>query len=71
MYLNQVFKSLSFIAKHRYLSKKLRDNDSSVMRSCNHCFNHFVKCRVNTDFDHYVKCVHLDRKYNLIISEIE
>ncbi len=38
---------------------------------CNHCFNHFVKCHVDTDFDHCVECMHLDRKCDLIISETE
>ncbi len=71
MYLNQVFKPSSSVTKRRCLSKKLRHNDSSVMRFCNHCFNYFVKCRVDIDFDHCVECVHLDRKCNLIISEIE
>ncbi len=41
------------------------------MRLCNHCFNHSVKCRVDTDFDRCVECVRLDRKCDLIISEIE
>ncbi len=71
MYLNQVFKLSSSVTKRRRLLKKLRFNDSSVMRSCNHCFNRFVKCRVDTDFDRCVECVHLDRKCNLIVSEIE
>ncbi len=71
MYLNQVFKLSSSVAKRRRLSKKLRFNDSSVMRLCNHCFNHFVKCRVSTDFNRCVKCMHLDRKCDLIISETE
>jgi len=71
IYLNQVFKSSSFIAKRHCLLKKLRDNDSLVMRSCNHCFHHFMKCRVETDFNHYVECMHLDRKCNLIISKTE
>ncbi len=71
MYLNQVFKSSSSVAKHHRLSKKLRHNDSSVMRFCNHCFNHFVKCCVDTDFDCCVECVHLGRKCNLIVSETE
>ncbi len=69
MHLNQVFKLSSSVAKRRRLSKKLRSNDSSVMRFCNHCFNHFVKCRVDTDFDHCVECVHLGRKCDLIVSE--
>ncbi len=71
MYLNQIFKSSSSVAKRRRLSKKLRFNDSSVMRSCNHYFNHFVKCRVDADFDRCVECVHLDRKCDLIVSETE
>ncbi len=41
------------------------------MRSCNHCFNRFVKCRVDTDFDRCVECVRLDRKCDLIVSETE
>ncbi len=71
MYLNRVFKSSSSVAKRRRLSKKLRYNDSSVMRLCNHCFNHSVKCRVDTDFDRCVECVRLGRKCDLIVSEIE
>ena len=38
---------------------------------CNHCSNCFMKCRVDTDFDRCVECVHLDRKCDLIISETE
>ncbi len=30
-----------------------------------------MKCHVDTDFDHCVECVHLDRKCNLIVSETE
>ncbi len=71
MYLNQVFKLSSSVAKRHCLLKKLRFNDSSVMHFCNHCFNHFVKCRVDTDFDRCIECVHLDCKCNLIISETE
>jgi len=71
MYLNQVFKPSSSVTKRHRLLKKLRFNDSSVMRSCNHCFNRFVKCCVDTDFDRCVKCVHLGHKCNLIISETE
>ncbi len=41
------------------------------MRLCNHCFNRFVKCRVDTDFDRCVECVRLGRKCNLIVSETE
>ena len=41
------------------------------MHLCNHCFNHFMKCRVDTDFDRCVECMHLDRKCNLIVSETE
>jgi len=69
MYLNQVFKLSSSVAKRRRLLKKLRSNNSSVMRLCNHCFNRFVKCCVDTDFDRCVECVRLDRKCDLIVSE--
>ncbi len=41
------------------------------MRLCNHCFNRFMKCRVDTDFNRCVECVHLDRKCDLIVSETE
>ncbi len=71
MYLNQVFKLSSSVAKRRCLSKKLHFNDSSVMHLCNHCFNRFVKCCVDTDFDRCVECMHLDRKCDLIVSETE
>ncbi len=71
MYLNRVFKPSSSAAKRRRLSKKLRYNDSSVMRPCNHCFNRSVKCRVGTGFDRCVECVHLGRKCDLAVSEAE
>ena len=41
------------------------------MRFCNHCFNRFVKCRVDTDFNRCVECVRLGCKCDLIISEAE
>ena len=71
MYLNWVFKPLSSVAKRHRLSKKLRHNDSSAMRLCNYCFNRFVKCCVDIDFNCCVECVHLGCKCNLIISETE
>ena len=41
------------------------------MRLCNYCFNRFVKCHVDTDFDRCVECVHLGRKCDLIVSKTE
>jgi len=43
-------------------------SEHAVMRSCEHCSRLQKKCRVNNEFNHYIECVHLDRKCNLTFS---
>ena len=62
MSLHRTIKNLT--SRKRYLLKRA-DSERLVMRSCENYNRLKKKCRVNTEFDRYIKCVRLDRKCDL------
>ncbi len=41
------------------------NSERAVLHSCEHCSRLQKKCCVNNEFNHCIKCMHLDRKCNL------
>ena len=57
----------NFILRCKDLLQRM-NFERAVMRSCEHCSRLQKKCRVNNEFNHCIKCMHLNHKCNLTFS---